>query len=817
MANTTYTVVGGDTLSEIAQKFNTTVSELARLNDIDNVDLIYKGQTLIIEGTAVTTATNTSSKPTIQHFGLQANTESTIFATWTWDKSNTENYKTMWYYATGDGVWFVGSDSTTEYKQSTYNAPSNATKVKFKVKAISKKHKVNGKETSYWTGDWSTEKTYLMSENPPSKPSTPSVQIENYTLTASLDNLDLNADSIQFQIVKNDSTVYKTGTATIKTSHASYSVKVDAGHKYKVRCRSYRDGVYSDWSEYSNNVETIPSVPGGITTIKAKTSTSVYLEWKSVANAKTYEIEYATKKDYFDNSDETTVKSGIQYNHFEVTGLESGDEYFFRVRAVNDEGESGWSGIKSIAVGKKPVAPTTWSSTTTAISGETLNLYWVHNAEDGSKQTAAELELIIGGVTTTKRLTYTPSDDEEEQTSVYSINTASYVEGTTILWRVRTAGVTGDYGEWSVQRTVDVYAPPTLELSLTNSDGQSFDTLTSFPIHVTATPGPDTQTPIGYHLTVISKNAYETVDSIGNVKMVNVGEVIYSKYFDIDTVLSVDMSAGDMDLENNAGYTVICKVTMNSGLTTELSSEFTVAWTDNDYEPNAEIMIDEETIAAHIRPYCENEFGVPIEGVTLSVYRREFDGRFTEIATGIVNGNDTFVTDPHPALDFARYRIVAITDATGAVSYCDLPGYPVGESAVIIQWDEAWSNFDTSNEDEIAKPAWSGSKLRLPYNIDVSDSNTLDVSLVNYIGRSHPVSYYGTQLGNTSSWKVVIKKDDIETLYALRRLAIWMGDVYVREPSGSGYWANINVSFEQKHKELTIPVKLEITRVEGGM
>ena len=42
-----------------------------------------------------------------------------------------------------------------------------------------------------------------------------------------------------------------------------------------------------------------------------------------------------------------------------------------------------------------------------------------------------------------------------------------------------------------------------------------------------------------------------------------------------------------------------------------------------------------------------------------------------------------------------------------------------------------------------------------------------------------------------------------------------MGDVYVRQPSGSGYWASIKVSFSQTHCEVTIPVTLDITRVEG--
>jgi hypothetical protein len=44
-----------------------------------------------------------------------------------------------------------------------------------------------------------------------------------------------------------------------------------------------------------------------------------------------------------------------------------------------------------------------------------------------------------------------------------------------------------------------------------------------------------------------------------------------------------------------------------------------------------------------------------------------------------------------------------------------------------------------------------------------------------------------------------------------------MGDVYVREPSGSGYWASISVSFSQNHGEQTIPISFDVTRVEGGI
>ena len=107
--------------------------------------------------------------------------------------------------------------------------------------------------------------------------------------------------------------------------------------------------------------------------------------------------------------------------------------------------------------------------------------------------------------------------------------------------------------------------------------------------------------------------------------------------------------------------------------------------------------------------------------------------------------------------------------------------------------------------------------LKLPYNISISSSHSPDVSAIEYIGRKHPVSYYGTQTGETESWSVDIPKNDIETLYAIRRLSVWMGDVYVREPSGSGYWANVMVNYSQKSRDLVIPVTFKITRVEGGI
>lgn len=814
-----YVVKKGDTLSHIALKYNTTVTNLVKLNNISNPNYIVVGQKIrLTADDPDTTNTNSSQiKPVISLFGVQSNTEKTLFATWNWNRSHTENYKVMWYYATGDGVWFVGDDSTTEYKQSLYTPPDNATKVKFRVKAISKTYTSNNKEVSYWTGQWSTDKIHNIA-TVVTVPPVPTVELVNYKLTATLDNLKVEGDKIEFYIVKDNKTKFKSAKVDINTNHAKYSCNVTAGSEYKVKCRTVLGTLYSEWSEYSDNYSAAPSAPASIITLKALSTTEVQIDWDNVSNAETYEIEYTTEKRYFNSSDQTTTKTvdAKVAGHAEITGLETGKTYFFRVRACNSQGKSGWTEIKSITIGKKPTAPTTWSSATTVIVGDTINLYWVHNTVDNSSQTYAELELNINGTVTTQTIKNSTDEDEKDKTSVYSINTTSFTEGTTIKWRVRTKGIINEYGDWSTQRTIDVYAPATLDLNVTDVDGNQIETLTNFPFFINGIPGPNTQKPIGYHVNVVSNDNYETIDQIGNSKIISAGDSIYSKYFDIDTEIILEFSAGNIDLANNVNYTITVISSMDSGLTAEASHEFSVAWSEELYEPNAVISYDPETYSVNINPYCDDRYGAYIEDAVLSVYRINYDGSFTEIATDI-NDHYTFVTDPHPSLNYARYRIVAKSKTTGAVGYFDMPGHPIGEKAIIIQWDETWRDFNASGEDLLEERPWSGSLLRLPYNIDVTDSNQPDVAFIDYIGRKHPVSYYGTHLGTKSTWNTDIPANDEETVYALRRLANWMGDVYVREPSGMGYWANVTVSFNQKHKEVTIPVTLNITRVEGGM
>ena len=751
---------------------------------------------------------------------LVANGNTTMVNTDTLD-----HYEVKWYFGTGDGVWYDGQSENVTRKLSTYNHPSNAKKVKIIVKPISKTYKKNGKETTHWSAE-SVSKTYVIeSYYEPATPSAPTkVTIDKYTLTATLDNIDdPKSDIIYFYVVRNRDVVegtwigdkkFASGASEVVKRRALWSCDVKAGEEYRVCCRAEHiindnESMLSDWGPYSNAVLSIPSAVRNLK-CQVQSETSVKLTWDAVDSATSYKIEYTTNKIYFDSSSEVQQVTTEKVTNYIITGLDSGKKWYFRIKAVNAAGDAAWSKPVESIIGSKPEPPTTWSSTSTAVVGESVILYWVHNSEDGSRQMDAKIRLTIDGKETiiTNPVTET-KNDESDKIYAYTLNTSSYTAGAKIFWEVQTKGVTNEFSNWSIKRAISIYAPPTLS-SVVNS-GSSI--LSQLPLNISMTAGPSSQKVLSYHVSIIARTSYVIDDPIGKSIRVNVGDEIYSKNFDtFTTPFSVPISADSITLKNNQSYTVKTSVVMNSGMSASDSDIFTVSWSDTMYDPDASIALDRKTLSAHIRPRCLNSTGVLLENVTLGVYRREYDGSFTKIKTGIGNNYET-VTDPHPSLDYARYRIIARNESTGSIGYSDIIE-PFGISSIILQWDEQWISYDYDEMGPSESPPWSGSMIKLPYNIDVDESNEPDIAHIEYIGRSHPVSYFGTQRGTNAVWYSEIPKSDKETIFALRRLSAWMGNVYVREPSGIGYWATVTVSMPIKHLELTVPVTINIKRVE---
>lgn len=997
-----YTVKRGDSLWKIAKNYgsrisgntiNAKIDTLVAVNGIKNRNLIYVGQGINFSGSGSTSSSSTSSNTvTITGLGLAANSSKgrDVYACWTWTRDHTKEYKVRWeeYLRQPDGTGYLTwTENTTTTRDSSHTAKDNAEYVQVFVTPISDTYEVEievkeeddysignvttttKKETRYYFTDAKeTGKQYHFRDNPPLAPSSaPTVEIDNdtLTLTAKYSNIkasELSAVSVKFNVVRDNSTsVTTSGPVTINTTsnYVAWQYEVEPGHTYTVRaCCVGSNGKESGWSDFSNEAGTKPSAPAMVAAscrrVKRTDGTqAAHLEWTAVTNATKYKIEYVTTK-----SDFETTPSNIQQvttddarTSIEILFEDSklGYDYFFRVRAINEEGQGGTltsdpSDIVEIPIGSLPGPPTTYSSSNSAFVGDDMELNWVHNPTDNSKQSYAELQLNINDSGWSSFTLTNTTDENDTEESIVESNKWKYGQGISykgtlrfkmdtthadlenakIIWRVRTAGVTDQFSDeaWSTERTIYIYEKPTLGLSMTSDvsgSGTLITTLTSFPFYIRGTLSIidyNIQKPVGYHLRIVANDYYSTVDDVGNTKVINPGDDVYSKYFDTsENPLIAELSASNIDLESGINYTVYCSADMSTGLTIDSQHDFTVSWTDVEYAIQADITVDKESYTALISPYCmysEGEYSIPwttggyvsetdgtvvsetgwlysdyidirgtvftltnsmttnnqhnafydaggtyisgfsnvtgtvtiptgakyyrlsktsdatltaqysdtksgfVEDVTLSVYRREYDGSYKEIATNIPN-NGTAVTDPHPALDYARYRLVAKDTETGAISYYDMPGQAVNGSAIILQWAEEWRSFDSSGSMAVDAPPWSGSLLKLPYNIKVTDSRKRDSSLIEYAGRSYPVTYYGTQIDESQSWSVDIPADDKETVYALRRLSLWSGDVYVREPSGMGFWANIEVSFSQSYDEVKIPVTINVTRVEGGV
>ena len=859
-------VVRGDCLWNIARSVYSNAYRWTEIADANGISrrtaLIYPNQLLTLPGItggaaaaapAPTPSPPPVQKPRIDWFALVAGSDREMLAIWSF---NASKFWIKWEQWDGNGHLILLSEQKgVESKQSMYSGQDTDgwNVIRFSVLPVDN----DGNQIA--NTDW-TYIEYDYRNNPPGLPSDPDFQIDNNNvMTVTFNNIDekINADSIEIAVYQDNTLKYSTSKVSInkETNFAKYVATVDPGHYYKIRCRAVRGTIYGGWTNFSSNEQSCPVAPSEISTLRVQSISdqgnktyNVFIEWPEEKTAKTYEVQWTTNVEYFDKSSNVSSQTTEEGKgpRLLLTDIEAGHEYFFRVRSINDKGNSlNWTPIKSLLLGSKPSAPTTWSNVSSAILGEDLNLYWTHNATDGSLERYARLYFkIIDSAHPEKEpqeiyktIKNEKPEDEQSSNSVYTINTSDeewsslLEDGFTLKWKVQTTGISNEYSDFSIEREINIYSKPEVVLDIINKDEVSQEEINRFPFYLSVLAKPATQTPISYYIEIIANEGYNIADNIGEIKTVNPGDKVYQKYYDPMNQTNpwrflLELTPFSVDLQNDINYTVNVTVSMNSGLNAMTSKSFDVIFDDLGYTPSGNVIIDKNTLTANIHPYCMENYEEDgetkqkfSENCKLSVYRREYDGSFTEIATEIDNDENTYVMDPHPALDYARYRIVAKTNDTGLVTYSDIEAVPVNEPSIVIQWSEKWTNFDYDSDDEDSKleVPWAGSMVKLPYNVDTTESKSVEVSLVEYAGRKHPVSYYGTQLGEKSTMNTVIPADDKELLYALRRLSRWTGDVYIREPSGTGYWANVTVSISKTHREVTIPISLTVTRVEGGI
>lgn len=803
-------------------------------------------------------------------------------ATWSWKKDNTDNFEVTWTYTTANGVKWDGSTASPKLPSSSYTAPANALKVTVKVKPVAKDKKWKAKETSAtytFGGDYTKPATPSVSQDPEKGTFTVSVTYKNTNASATkVEALCMQFQMLRNGTTKVNRYVEIT-SASGYVSYTFTSKVVTNGSTFQFRCRPVRriktggtagvmnmDGTVAtpekvdykyealgpwcdEWTEVYNSV---PDAPEGFTKLEAYSKNEVLLKWKSVKGAKKYEIRYTNEELGFDIRPDVVQSVEANSTSLIVSTGDEGNEFYFQLRVVTsingNEYTSKWSKTQSCKVGHVPNAPTTWSLQSSVALGDKVDLYFVHNSADNSSMRAAELRFKdpsnnVQGVDYTVRVTNPYLDDEEKRdlTQVYSLNTASCSSDTEIKWSVRTRGVLNEMGPWSVERSIKVYRQPSMDFMVAIPE-----VVNSYPLNFGVHVIPNTQRVLRYFVSITADEAYVAYHNDGTPYYVSAGTEAYSSYAEPNESNPNEymwhLLPSDIDLENNISYHLKVTAAMDNGLTAEAETEFIPSWENINTYPNARLLYDSTSYSMTIRPFCEKSIEETIQdsngrdildtngntitetkyvnssNVYLSVYRKEVDGTFTEIAKDLDGAYEVSVQDPHPSLYEAEYRIVSVDKTTGTMCFADIME-PIHDPSIVLQWDVDWEELEADVDDieALASPLTHGEVLKLPFNIDSTFNADHDVSLVEYIGRSNPVSYYGTQRGETASHTLDIQKYDYDTINALRRLSIYPGDVYVREPSGIGYWANVKVSFSRNHNSVITPVTLDVTKVEGGV
>ena len=194
----------------------------------------------------------------------------------------------------------------------------------------------------------------------------------------------------------------------------------------------------------------------------------------------------------------------------------------------------------------------------------------------------------------------------------------------------------------------------------------------------------------------------------------------------------------------------------------------------------------------------------------LAVYRVNADGSTVEVASGMPNDGQSACTDPHPSFGACTYRIVATDTQTGISSVGDAV-LEVPEEDVVIQWGEQWSGDDYGE--------FQGERLVISRNDEAGEELSPKSSLADLAGREHPVAFYGRGSKQTYDVSgVIVPMLEADAMGAVRRLGSYGGNVYVRDPDGAGYWANVATArLSRARKTVGRSVSIALTRVEGGL
>lgn len=402
------------------------------------------------------------------------------------------------------------------------------------------------------------------------------------------------------------------------------------GHKYDYGVRSYNSAGAS--SRVTGTLYTTPTAPASVSLVKTS-ETGLSLN-ASGGSAYLDGWEYQTQLD--GGAWSGSVLPASLPASFDV----GGGTVRARVRKLKASGgsssvtlRSAWATSSAITTTVPPSAPTVLLASALVTLGDGQTVSWSKNHPDGSGQSQAQVELTTpGGGVETIEVPGTASSCRIEA-SLLGLAGSYQV-------RVRTRGLSKDWGAWSSLAVFEVAALPEVTFTSPGED----EVIRVLPMEV----------------------AWEASDASGIsgqlLELLDVEGSVIASWRPVASVGSVSLSSNDCALENGKAYALRITVTNGYMLSAATVRPFSTSF-DAPASPSATVVYDE---AFGARVSVAYGTGADVETAWVTV-ERVVDGDSVALGGELLDGQGTIDRVPPLNTDYG-YRITAHAESGATAS-----------------------------------------------------------------------------------------------------------------------------------------------------
>lgn len=596
----------------------------------------------------------------------------------------------------------------------------------------------------------------------------------------------------------------------------SYKIRTDTGHEDEREYKTYQILAESPCVVKSAN---LPKAPTNVVAKPTNIGGTVRVEWDwSWQSADGAEVAWADHDDAWESTDEpeTYEISNLQPSFWNVSNLETGKKWYFRVRlfqqGTDKKTYSPWSDISdgsTIDLASAPSKPFLTVSKSVLTPKDKLTCAWVYSTTDGTNQGYAEIAEVTtnNGVTTYNPIAHATSEQ------YITINASRWRAGQTVRLAVSVMSESGRKSdEWSDPVPVSIATAPTCSIvktspatsivpvQRTRDDGSTYTpyTMVALPAHITVNGAKSD----GKTILAIERDGNYPLDRPDGTTYTGFsGETIYraEKNGAGQFEIALDDLIGQLD--DGAKYVAVATVKDSLGQTAGDRFPFEVHWNRQAKDPVGSEELNEQNVSVITVGTPEGGAG---EGDYVNIYRLSADK--PELIYEKAEFGQQYV-DPYPTIgEFGGHRLVYTTIYGDYITGTE----PNGERIAYLDVEDPLY-IDAVLFD------FEGDRVQLNYGVSVNHSWSKDFTETKYLGGAVQGDW-NLAVGRTAQITASLIHDtEADTIESIRRLATYAGVCHVRTPDGSCFSADVQVAENNpsnKYGEI-VQYTFTITRVDA--